>query len=353
MTHTYAFVGLTPSERSLLESIFALDADVDPGEALVPVRLSDGGEGADLLIVNGDDLSVVEQLRTRYPNALLVLVGQPAGATEAPWPVMRRPLDLHGAVNVLSELDWPESGLDGAAIPRRATPRTETHPSEEAAPSSYPPSSRAAPSTYPSEDMSSAFAPTTVTAPLTMGKPIRAEQPLSARMAWAVSEVAPTEIAEATRPALVEDPVTPDAPQEVGTIEPLKADILLVHGRQGGRTPGLADALQAEGYAVKTVASVNAALVAMARHPSCCVLLEQYSLGDQWVALARSLSATRSATAPPLHLAVVARSDSMFERLRARRLGCTWMKAPIDLARLVTYLERRGVPRAGNPGRTA
>ena len=116
MTHTYAFVGLTPSERSLLESIFAMDADESSDErgdeGLVPVRLGVDKVPVNLLIVNGDDLEVVAQLHATHPEALLVLVGHPPGGQGVRWPVMRRPLDLHGAVSVLSELDWPDTPLE-------------------------------------------------------------------------------------------------------------------------------------------------------------------------------------------------------------------------------------------------
>ena len=118
MNHTYAFVGLTPSERSLLESIFALDADGEPGDALVPAGLDpNDARGPDLLVVNGDDLAVAERLSGAYPHALLVLVGQPRRSQPVRWPVMRRPLDLHGAVAVLSELDWPDTAP--ARVPER------------------------------------------------------------------------------------------------------------------------------------------------------------------------------------------------------------------------------------------
>jgi hypothetical protein len=348
VTHTYAFVGLTPSERSLLESIFALDADVDPGEALVPVRLGEGGDGADLLIANGDDLAVVERLSTRYPDALLVLVGQPPGGHKVPWPVMRRPLELHGAVNVLSELDWPETVRRRPPTVRRAEPPVPASPADEAAPLSHPPSTRPPTTAFPSEVMSSAFAPTTVTAPLTSGSRSPAEQPLSARMAWAVSE--PGKIA----------PMPPQAPEQwhlPTERQPLTHalpqaqvfDILVVHGRKDGVNPSLARGLHRMGYAVKSVASPEAALAEMKRHPSLCVFLEQPSLGAQLLPLARALNALRSTPEQPPHLAIVARTGSAFDRLRARLAGCVWMKVPIDRDRLMAYLARRGVLRPAHP----
>ena len=89
MSYTYAFVGLTPSERSLLESIFALDAA--EGEDLAQVRQP---EEADLLVVNGDDRAVVEGLRSANPRALMVLVGRPRGGEPVDLPVLRGPISV-------------------------------------------------------------------------------------------------------------------------------------------------------------------------------------------------------------------------------------------------------------------
>ena len=354
MTHTYAFVGLTPSERSLLESIFALDADVDPGEALVAVRLGESEDGADLLIANGDDLTVVEKLHASYPNALLVLVGQPPGAQNVRWPVMRRPLELHGAVNVLSELDWPETVQRRTPVPRRAAAPSQgpsqARAGDDSIPSSQPPSTGS-----PSESMSSAFAPTTVTAPLVAANKPHPDAPLSARKAWAVSEVGSVGQLPASAP-----PPRPSAPSAQRPSQPLAqqplppdaslqqrrpADILVVLGRRNGDIPSLARGLSRMGYAVKAVASADEALAEMARHPSKCVFLDQPSLGGQLLPLARALNAMRSTPEQPPHLAVVARAGSAFDRLRARMAGCVWMRVPVDRERLTAYLERRGLPR--------
>jgi hypothetical protein len=65
--------------------------------------------------------------------------------------------------------------------------------------------------------------------------------------------------------------------------------------------------------------------------------------------LARALNALRSTPEQPPHLAIVARTGSAFDRLRARLAGCVWMKVPIDRDRLMAYLARRGVLRPAHP----
>ncbi|MFD1710598.1 hypothetical protein FVQ98_07030 [Ottowia sp. GY511] len=331
MTHTYVFIGLTPSERSLLASIFALDADEGPGDALVPVGLDEAASAPDLLIVNGDDLAVAQRLSEAYPRALLVLVGEPRGAQAVRWPVMRRPLDLQGAVAVLSALDWPEPE-SGAPLPA-PTQDDMGQDSVHAAPVTRPPSTA-----FPSEAMSSAFAPTTASAPLLSGSAPPPTQPLSARLAWAMSELEPPDAAPAlrARPSPAEEPPRPP-------VRP--ADVLVVHARRGGQSPSLARGLRRMGYAVKAVNSPDQALTEMAHQPALFVFLDQASLGAQLLPLARALNALRTAPTQPPHLAVVARRGSPLDRLRVRLAGCAWMPVPINRDRLAEYLERRGLPR--------
>ena len=102
LRHTYILIGLNPSERSLLESLVALDPREE--EQLVPVRRQ---EDAHLIIANGDDRTVVETLRANNPQALIVLVGQPPGHAVTDLPVLRRPLEMNAVIDVLSQLDWP------------------------------------------------------------------------------------------------------------------------------------------------------------------------------------------------------------------------------------------------------
>ncbi|HQX68171.1 MAG TPA: hypothetical protein PLG70_07895, partial [Ottowia sp.] len=108
MRHSYALIGLTPSERTLLESLFALGQD--QGEELVPALEP---REAHLIVVNGDDHALVERLRQDNPLALIVLAGRSPGAPATELPVLRRPLDMQGVVEVLSRLDWPQ-GLASA-----------------------------------------------------------------------------------------------------------------------------------------------------------------------------------------------------------------------------------------------
>lgn len=333
VNHTYALVGLTPSESSLLESIFALDAKDAPGDALVPVGLGDEGRAPDLLIVNGDDLAVAQRLSAGYPRALLVLVGAPRSTQRVAWPVMPRPLDIPGIVAALSELDWPE--------PEPGEKPAEPPPALDSI--SGPPSvvSRPASTAFPSEGMSSAFAPTTASAPLSAGGAPRPSEPLSARLAWAMSEVMPAD--PLPRPA-------PRAPQPSAAVAahqppPVLPDVLVVHARRDGRSPSLARGLRRMGYAVVSVGSPDLALAEMERHLAPFVFFDQHSLGADFLPLARAFHALREAPTQPPHLAVLARGGSPFDRLRARMAGCAWMQIPIDRDRLANYFERRGLPR--------
>ncbi len=393
MTHTYAFVGLTPSERSLLESIFAMDADESShergDEGLVPVRLGVDKVPVNLLIVNGDDLEVVAQLHATHPEALLVLVGHPPGGQGVRWPVMRRPLDLHGAVSVLSELDWPDTALE-RRVAVRQRPQATVQVSDGGQPShqppqlsqpSQPPSSRPPPTTFSSEDMSSAFAPTTARMPMPAAGPAAAQPGLSARAAWAMSERGAAEgpaSSPAHRPPPSSVPMAASAPMPPLSVPPAdtvlaadddvsaaatagdalpvaepvapapsprRADVLVVHSRRDGQMPSMVRGLRDMGYAVGAVGPQEDPVVAIKRHRAAFVFLDQHSLGKSALPLAREIAALRRSPAGPPHLIVVAREGSAFDRLRARMAGCGWMQVPIDGDRLASYLTRRGLPR--------
>ena len=383
MTHTYAFVGLTPSERSLLESIFAMDADESSDErgdeGLVPVRLGVDKVPVNLLIVNGDDLEVVAQLHAAHPEALLVLVGHPPGGQGVRWPVMRRPLDLHGAVSVLSELDWPDTALE-RSVSIRPRPQAAFPVSESGQPS-RPSRSRPPPTAFPSEAVSSAFAPTTARMPISMPAAAQAAaQPgLSARAVWATSErgaaegqvsspahgVPPPSVRMAASAPLAVPPADTvlTAEEEIGAPDaaadarptaadpvapaqpPRRADLLVVHRRRDGQIPSLVRGLHDMGYAVHAVGPHEDSLAAVRRHCAAFVFLDQQSLGPAALPLAREIAALRRAPSGLPHLVVVAREGSAFDRLRARLAGCGWMQVPIDGDRLASYLTRRGLPR--------
>lgn len=370
MTHTYAFVGLTPSERSLLESIFAMDADESShergDEGLVPVRLGVDKVPVNLLIVNGDDLEVVAQLHATHPEALLVLVGHPPGGQGVRWPVMRRPLDLHGAVSVLSELDWPDTALERRMAVRQRPQATvqvsdggqPSHQPPQLSQPSQPPSSRPPPTTFSSEDMSSAFAPTTARMPMPAAGPAAAQPGLSARAAWAMSERGAAEgpaSSPAHRPPPSSVPMAASAPmpplsvppadtvlaadEDVSAADtaghvlpvadpvapapsPRRADVLVVHSRRDGQMPSMVRGLRDMGYAVGAVGPQEDPVVAIKRHRAAFVFLDQHSLGKSALPLAREIAALRRSPAGPPHLIVVAREGSAFDRLRARMAGC-------------------------------
>lgn len=334
MSHTYAFVGLTPSERSLLESLFAFDAD--GGEQLVCVR--DPGQ-ADLILVNGDDAEVVQQLCRDQADALIVLVGQAKGSHALPGlPVIRRPLELAGVVAVLSTLDWPEVSRGGDRTDFSEFERSRQADSASA-PATLPP-------TVAPSDMADALRSASAPVPAMVSAqaasqpprppasaPSRPPAPLSARQTWAVSE-------PVALPVGVE-------PQAGGAFAPRAqdgdADVMVVTQRKGGREPTLPRGIRRLGYSVCVANGSREALEMLDQRPIPFVFLDQASLGDQLQPLARALQARH---VPGMHVVVVARRVSVFDRLRARVTGCVWMHVPIDRGRLVAFFARRGLRRS-------
>ena len=320
MPYTYAFVGLTPSERSLLESIFALDAA--EGEDLAQVFKP---AEADLLIVNGDDRSVVQRLQADNAGALLVLVGQPPGAELAGLPVLPRPLDMAGVVRVLSGLDWPDqrrhppSDFGGTFSPTTLPP---TRPPAESQPPAIDERDR------------QAFAPTTASAPLGGAEAGAARPPVSARATWAT----PERVASAPAPA----PLAGDGGAH-GLPDDAEADVMVVVGPLGPKRHTLPLGLRRLGYRVRVVEGAELAERLLAQGVVSFVFLDQASLGEQMMPLARALSARRHAPDGLPHLAVVARHGSVFDRMRARMAGCVWMTVPIQRERLVAYFAHRGL----------
>ncbi|MFV0681023.1 hypothetical protein [Ottowia sp.] len=350
MAYTYAFVGLTPSERALLASIFELDAA--EGDDLRPVRKP---EDAHLLIVNGDDAAAVERLRQINPRALLVLVGRPREANLQHLPVLRRPLDMAGVVRVLSALEWPEQALD-SQLPSDFSGTFNPSSLLSSSPPTMPPS--AVPTMLPSETMSipaslsaaadpAAFAPTTATAPLEMMSGLASamapaapaistdSDSVSARVTWRTAE----------SPAPVEPASTPEATaQDFANLpEGEDADVMVVMGAHGTRRYTLSQGLRRMGYRVRVVEGGERAEQLLQTRTVPCVFLDQASLGDQLMPLVRTLHALKTGAAPAPKLAVIARHDSMVDRLRARMLGCTWMAAPLNRERLAAFFAKQGL----------
>ena len=295
MPYTYAFVGLTPSERALLESIFALDAA--EGDDLERVHRP---EDADLLIVNGDDRAVVQRLREANPGALLVLVGQPPGGADLP--VLRRPMDMAGVVRVLGALDWPHE--------RRSQPADFGGTFSPSALVTQP--AEALPPAIDAHDRR-AFAPTTASVPL---------DPLP-------------------RPSAPAPAPSPSPPR--ATLADAGPEVLVVIGPHGERSPTLAAGLRKLGYRVGVADGAAQAQRLLARQAVPFVFMDQASLGDELMPLARALAARRQAPHELPHLIVVAHHGHLFERLRARMVGCVWMRAPLQRGRLMDFLAHRGL----------
>ena len=330
--YTYVFVGLTPSERALLESLFALNA----GEAdeLRPVTRP---EEAHLIIVNGDDRSVVDCLRHHNPHALLVRVGAPPGSTADDMPTLRRPLDMEGVAEVLAGLDWPEQPLDSGVTDFDALSQPPA-----SGPTMGPGDTGQPPESHPPAAAASSFAPTTASMPVTVPVTAAASNlatmagaAVSARATWAISEHAP-----------LVPPHPPAAPQALpgqGFSNDVDADVLVVVGALGQRSHTLPRGLRRLGFRVRLIEGADAGLSAFALRPLPFVFLDQTSLGEALLPLARTLTAQRPMPGQPPHVVVVARRGSAFDRLRARLIGCAWMAVPIDRERLLRFFARRGL----------
>jgi DNA-binding response OmpR family regulator len=119
--------------------------------------------------------------------------------------------------------------------------------------------------------------------------------------------------------------------------------VLLVVGAQRSQPPTLALGIRKLGYRVRVVKGADVAQRLLARHAMPFVFMDQASLGEELPPLARALVARRRAPDGPPYLAVVARDDSLFHRLRAYLAGCAWMQVPVNGKRLAAYFEHRGL----------
>ena len=155
---------------------------------------------------------------------------------------------------------------------------------------------------------------------------------MSARATWTTSEHAPLAPVASPRPADAE-----------GFTSDLDADVLVVAGALGQRSHTLPRGLRRIGVRVCLLEGADAALAAFKRQPLPFVFLDQVSLGDELMPLARALVALRPMPGQPPHVVVVARRGSAFERLRARLIGCNWMTVPIERERLLAFFARRGL----------
>ncbi len=325
MQHTYIFIGLTPTERSLLQSLFALGQE--EGEQLLPVRRP---EDAHLIVVNGDDPAVVARLRTANPRALVVLVGEPVGYPVGGLPILHRPLRVPAVVEVLSRLDWPDS-LPG----RERTVATGGQAQ----------SSRGTDSSHASLlSHAPTLAPTTASMrlPTNAGAATQGASLVSARAAWASSEQASLPLTPRRTPTAPE--AGDGAAQTFRAVDAVNdADVMVVVGGIGQRSYTLPRGLRRLGFQVRLVEGPQAAQAAFGEGPVPFIFLDQSSLGADLLPLARWMSARRAAPDEPPHVVVVARRRSVFEHLRARMAGCHWMAVPLDRGRLLSYFAQRGL----------
>lgn len=299
VSYTYALIGLPPSERTLLESIFALDAE--QGEDITQVS---SAEEALLILINADDPAAIAEVKRRNPVALIVLVGEPPASFKT-LPALRRPLNAAAAVRTLSRLQWP--ALERTPPPvRPAARRAISAP----APMTMPP---------PDSRQDAPDAPDAPDTALLAGDP--ASRQAAQRRARAEAEAART----------AWQALTPDA------------EILLI-ARLGDRHHTFPRGLRRMGYRLQVLEDPHAALSAFSSRPYTFVFLDQASLGDELLPLIRAFSAWRSMPGMPPHVAVIARNGALLERVRARVAGCTaWMQIPIDRGLLASYFAKRGL----------
>lgn len=297
VSYTYALIGLPPAERALLESIFALDAE--QGEDITQVSTA---EEALLIVVNADDPAAIAQVQASNPVALMVLVGN-APASFKTLPTLRRPLNAASVVRTLSKLQWPE--LERTPPPVRPAVKPAAAPVAMTMP--------------PLADSQLDDAPDTT--PFDLTAPDSGARRAAQRRARAE--------AEAGRTAW--HTLVPDA------------DILLV-ARLGDRHHTFPRGLRRMGYRLQVVEDAHTALGAFSSRPYMFVFLDQASLGDELLPLIRAFSAWRSMPGMPPHVAVIARSGALLERVRARVAGCTaWMQIPINRGQLASYFAKRGL----------
>ena len=363
MRHSYIFIGLTPTEQALLESLFALDQD--GGDELVRVSRP---QDAHLIVANGDDRAVVDALRAANPRALMVLVGQPKGADGGGLPALRRPLEMAAVTEVMSQLDWPADLLGGEPSDFRGTfSPSSSGGSGSGRGDSVPPAPRPDPS---------AFAPTTASMPLHPpsahgaaavaphgAAPSPVADAVSARATWLTSEHGRLPAFAPGAPGGSAPPATRPAGQ-IGAGSPALAlprppvaaaaealpDVLVVAGELGRRGHTLPGGLRRLGFQVRLVQGLAGVQATFAQRKVPVVFLDQASLGADLLPLARWLAAQRAVAGEAPHVAVVARRGSGFDRLRARLLGCAWITVPVERTRLLAYLARRGLHPAARSG---
>ena len=331
MPFLYALIGLPPAERALIESVFQLDTQ----DADLLVQTQETAR-AQLLIVNSDDAASVRALRERHRAALLLLVGRRVTGVDAP--AIGRPLTVSAVMRVLGALPW----TDELAASMDASARRFGNPSSL-------PLDSMPPTMSPAD--SSAFAPTTLSAPLHPTQapavtrppdspPRPASQVTVPSGAGADEADAPTEQLESTQ-------LMPGMQPTVAA--DLDAPIVVV-ARIGTRTLTLPRGLRRLGYRVQVVDGADAALARMAERPAQVVFLDHASLRDELLPLARVLAAGRETEDGAPHVAVVSRGGSPLERFRAHAAGCVWMKVPVERERLLAFLGQRGLRPDADPG---
>lgn len=320
--YAYSLIGLAPLERAFMESLLGLE-----GKGVRVWERAQGPQTPDLVVTSGDDRDVLARLRARYPAALLVLVGQPAGLGETDLPVLQRPLRFDAALRVLDGLTPAGAGrLVPASEPAPPPPQPQASGAPWPRTPGNPPHTGSSHHHFETRldiTPSLAAAPT----PISFGGPHSSLQ-----------------TAGGVHVDIVLSGATPLASEQPATPESAVVDALVIGGKPHPRHGEyvLTLGLRKMGLRVRQESDAATGLAAYAQTPAPFVFLDQVSLGADFLPAARQLVALRPMPGMPPHVALVTRHNRLLERLSARMYGCNWMPLPLDRHQLKTWFEQRG-----------
>lgn len=359
-----ALAGLPPIERSLIEGALAQTASV-----LIPGAFIEADPArADLIIANADDVGTLNDIRSRMPEARVVLLGSSDQGTG--WPLVSRPLRLSALIEAARRQLAEPAGDTADAEPverengwlRRfgKQPRTfaDTQPFPPDADDAFAQIRQSAPQhptskqPTPKQPVSPPPEPVPMVDDFQPTRQFSHSVPSVTPSDWE-SEVAEWEQARPDRataptpvvPQSAEAPPAPDpdppieAPADTMP-EPLpEPERILLVGLPGPAPQGLTRLLEAEGFAVDFATSPQAMTERLARQAYQTVVLIEVSLGAQAIHLCRHVQRHPGRSSADLRLVIVASHNGLISRLRAWFAGChAWLPIPLNPSRLLGQL---------------
>lgn len=358
-----ALAGLSPTERVLIEgALFPPSGSPIPG-AYLERDLAQ----AQLIIASADDLAALAALKVRALPGRVLLLGSSDRGTG--WPVVLRPLRIHGLLEAIRRLLDPNRG----AVDREVEPKAEA--AERGWPGKFAAATSGFADTQPFMDQDLPDAQDWLaTRQLETAHPAPRgrddEFQVTQQFSHSVPSVAPSdweaEIAEweqiqaaraagAVQEALLQSsrpatPAQPEPPVPGNGADPSPAtapvaagDRILVVGLPGNAPSGLVGILQQAGFAVDFAAGAQAAFDLMGQRPFQFVILIEVSLGPQAISLCRTLQGARGLSPADLKVVIVASHRGLLARLRAQFAGCNaWLTIPLKQAALIQYLRLNG-----------